>query len=294
MNNKIALNVDKCYELYCKDKNAYPQITEAVTLYVYQYPLVVSRQYEELCGDFWSAIAHKIPKYITNFIYTSIPFERYLSLTMKFQFITFLNNTIRHTKETRMYNKAHALFSIAPWEDTTHSKKELGMELLIWFINEHVKTNTSHERLWWLLLHYSPMFPITRISEMGDRLGVAKEEVHRVLESLKEDIQQEQIRLNILQGRCNMYFAQRALLDRELEEDILSKQEELRIKERRETYNQRYRKLARQLQNTMGSISHARLSEVLGVPKGTIDCGIALLKKQCLKFKNQARETGLV
>ncbi len=287
-------NVEKYYQMYCRDENAYPLLKKEVDLYIYQYPLTVSKQYEELQGDFWNAMTHKIPNYIKRFVYKSTPFEKYLFITLKFQFITFLQITIRKTKERRMYNNEHALFSVAPWTSIQHESKSQTMDLVIYFINHYLKTNTAHERLWWFILHYSPMLSQVRIKEMSKKLKIPENTVNYILLMLDNDIQTQRIRLCTLQRRCNIYFARRNLLDRELEEDILIKKEQLCIQERREQYNERYHKFLEKLQNITCTISHAKLSNVLTIPKGTIDSGIALLKKQCIKLKKEAHKNGIV
>lgn len=294
MRDLQCANVDKYYKMYCQDKNTYPLLKKEVDLYVYQYPLVVSKQYEALQGDFWSAMAHKIPNYIKRFVYKSTPFERYLSITMRFQFITFLQTTIRQTKEIRMYNNEHALFSVAPWTSIQYEIKSQAMDSVIHFINHYFKTNTAHERLWWFILHYSPMLSHVRMKEMSKKLRIPEDTINHVLLTLDDDIKIQRIRLQALQKRCNICFARRNLLDRELGEDMLMKKEQLYIQERREQYNQRYHKFFGKLQNITCTISHAKLSEVLAIPKGTIDSGIALLKKQCMKLKKEAHKNGIV
>jgi len=304
----IIHTVNEQYRRYCKDKNAYSELKRAVDIYVYRYPISISWRYEELCGDFWSIMSHKIPKYITTFVYSTTPFERYLYITLKYQFITFLHNLIRHTKEVRMYSNEHALFCLDSSntvcaenvEDYIFSVPDSliqthdCMDIVIQFFHEIIHKNTANNRLWWFILHCSPLIPDERIYDMGYKLGVLENDIRHTLRELSSVIEMKRTQLQALETRCNIYFSKRNSLDRMLEEDVLVQQEEYEIKARREICNKRYHRIFDQLQNITCTISHAKLSKVLGVPKGTIDSGIALLKKQCIKLKDKAHEKGIL
>lgn len=300
MRDELKERINTLYEEYSRRKRnggkteaIEKNLQHAVHLYAYQYPERISRQYRDLCGDFWNFMSHKIMRYIENFVDVGLPFEHYLSVAVKYQFISFLRTTIRRDRENRMYAHPDAFFAL----DSSGVKNEVpdaaSLEDLIAFMQRTMKNNeTARRRLWWFVLYCSPMLPIERVKELGVSLGWTAEEVKRQLSALKDEISEQAERLTHMKERCNVYFAKKHLVERRLCEDAVYGKEAEQCEEMRKVYGRRYAAAFAKLQRIPCTISHGRIGRLLGVPKGTIDSGISLLRKQCMNIRKKMQQQG--
>lgn len=310
--DELKERINTLYEEYSRRKRSGTQdpadeesLQHAVHLYAYGYPARISRQYRELCGDFWNFMSHKIIRYIENFVDVGLPFEHYLSVAVKYQFISFLRTTIRRDRENRMYAHPNAFFALdssgaptesageAPSGTSAEAPDAARLEDLILFLQRTMKNNeTARRRLWWFVLYCSPMLPIERVKELGVSLGWSAEEVGRQLSALEGEISEQAERLTHMKEQCNVYFAKKHLVERRLCEDAVYGKEAEQCEEMRKVYGRRYAAAFAKLQRIPCTISHGRIGRLLGVPKGTIDSGISLLRKQCMNIRKKMQQQG--
>ncbi len=292
------------YNMYKNDSKQYKKLCDLLHVYIYSYPSKISYRYKDFGGDFWFLMQSKIESIIKKFVYRGIPFEAYIATILKYQFITFLQKTINNNKKIHMYDNKKALFAITQekkyrqqevreCEDgyiTLRAEKPKNfftISQLIVFLKTCMKSKASEKRIWWFILKYSPVLPKDRVIELSESVGISESYIESIFRSLQDDIAKQEKRREKIVTLCNTYFSMYSYIEKVLGDDTCTHKEVKELNKRRLDLKRKYKKKINTLQFLNFTVSNARISEVLGIPKGTIDSGISLFKKMCIK----ARET---
>ena len=84
---------------YQQGKVSYESISGYISLYVYDYPRRTKRWDQDRCSDFFVFVHHRLKKMADSFVFSGLPFEAYLNVSLKHQMNSFLKK--RREKELK-------------------------------------------------------------------------------------------------------------------------------------------------------------------------------------------------
>ncbi len=241
---------------------------------VYAYT-VLAEKCRSVCDHESELIVHlypKIPRIIISFTYQGISFEHYLMHTLYLQRKTLLRDA--HTKErycSVMYDQQgqetldRTMAGEAPPQYTVPAP------------GRHI----SQQRLLILIMVNALNIPGNMVRTLAEAAGIHEDALHDLLSSARM----------MESRRCRRREALRVLRDRYYTEMLYVQQKILMEHDRQlnlayRTKLARTRKLLMRVRSRMhlipANLSHSRVSELLGIPKGTVDSSVYYMKKRYL------------
>ena len=237
---------------------------------------------------------NKITTYISNFEYTGIPFEYYLNTILKFQFYSFLKQYRQEIQKYKLFENA-SMYHILDIPTFTseqvikYEKKDTILPLNIQILNNIVKnvkhSNAFKKRLWWFTLKY---MHILKESNIDVLLQTCKKHMTHFLffkSKLQSYITSYEEKLNKIKIQKNIYFSKCRKIELQLEQ-TLTDEEYIKIHPFLKKYQAKYKSIFEKYEkySTQALISNEELSQLLKIPKGTIDSGLYLFHIKCKEY----------
>ncbi len=278
----------------------YDELFSAIRKHVYTYPQRLnSHNTLEISSEFLIFMENKINSYISNFEYTGVPFEYYLNTILKFQFYSFLKQYKQEIQEYKFFENAsvYNILDIPTYtneQSIKYEKPEMSLPFAIKTLNDIVK-NSKHskafkKRLWWFTLKYMHILKESNITIL---LQTCEESMSKFLffkSRLKKHITAYEEKIHKIRIQKNLYFSKCRKIELRLEETLTNKEYE-KLQNLLQKYKARYQAIFEKYErySVQALISNEELSQLLHVPKGTIDSGLYFFHIKCKEqYKNHA------
>lgn len=258
-------------------------IEHDVAVLAYRYIRHSRHLDEDEAGDFFSLYYPRIMALIKNFRYQGRPFEAYLYVSLRW-------NIIRYRRSIIEKNMEHQLYRLASfWE--LHQAEPPYSVFPVWKSREGSVplTKTERKRILYLSLRESEYLNNAMIEEIVSYLQIDRRWFMNCVTALKAKTSLRRQRLDSLRRYRNQDFYRSHLLQMKLERCFdPAAQEELRKKIFE--LEGRLKKVNEKIRKAHLHPTNHEISEVLKVPKGTIDSGIFYLRKAYLLEQPPAKE----
>ncbi|MBN2508635.1 MAG: hypothetical protein JXB03_00095 [Spirochaetales bacterium] len=260
------------------DPIAIPVINE-ICLHVFNYLKGKTRLNEDQQSDFIVFFHGRIPSIIRNFTYIGIPFEYYLNVHIKYQLLTFLNRARRSRTKNRITANADFIREIFDMYGTDIQNKESDEEKLSQGFSDIVSN-----RLLIALLTCYDMFPEHMQRMMTSVIGVPYPTFISYTKILSQKTSERKLRFHFLNERRNLAYYRLLQYQQQLNESLTADEKhELKIRIQKCTIT--LRRLVKELKSVMIHPTHKEISELLEVPKGTVDSSLYYLRNAWAKGK---------
>lgn len=287
-----------------KDDIDYKVLYEAILLYAYNFPLLLSHKNVNHTGAFALFIQEKIHKIIYRFNFYGIPLENYLYTVFKGQFFTYLKYYIDKEKKQSMntIHKYYKSLNIPAFVMETNTEYEtiqedmqlsspamttqnpiVSIDALCNLFKHTYQYKTFCKRMWIYILKYSPYFDDEVIGKFALQVGIDTDTCINTLQILNVERHKRQEKQKTLEKRSTILFSkylEKTLLYQEQYEYLTTQEKNTLLHQIDETHNT-YQKFINKKTEKRYTISNQVLSEVLHIPKGSIDSSIYHLKKMC-------------
>ncbi|MCL2705434.1 MAG: hypothetical protein FWE72_04400 [Spirochaetaceae bacterium] len=265
------------------------KIIEAISLFVYKFPLKKYRWKEDDCSEFFSYFFPKINKIIDSFKITEVPFEAYLIKTLKLQIKTFaLKKTTAEINRKILKNK-----EFWPYDDNEDYCAEPGIEFFKKdiqptysfikniFSNDKVKhrnnNKTLKKRILLLILKNMNHIKETEIPAIAEILNCDKGWLYETFSKINKKIENKIKRKKLLEERRNKHFCRLYHFH-----ELLSVSE---IAEEKIKYSLVIAKIKLYITNITKKIdmitpepTHKDIAEIMNIPKGSVDSSLFYFK----------------
>lgn len=270
------------------------KFTEAISMYVYKYPLMAYRWNQDDCSDFFSYFYPKISRMIESFQFRNIPFEIYLSKTLKFQMRTFVKNKLR-TDLTREVFKNKEFWSYINIENYSYSiENEIkwtaadspeNYSAIPKVLEEIIKQGadsigrdtTMKKRILMLILQNVETINENEVEVISNLIECEKEWLHNTLEKLREKLyRRAEVKENLEQRRNKLFCTLYKLHQHCFATIVAEEKKNLAVKI--ENIKERIEKLTKKITKMRGRPTHKEIAVMLQIPKGSVDSGLFYLK----------------
>lgn len=256
-----------------------------VAVIAYRYIRNNRRLDEDEAGDFFSLYYPRIMALIPQFRYRGRPFEVYLYVSIRWNIIRYCRKKMQKNLEQQMYRMTSF------WE--VHQSEPPYSSDSSWKTPDQYPplTKTTRKRIIYLALRESEYLNNAMIEEIVAYLEIDRRWFMNCVTALKEKTSHRRQRLDRLRRYRNQDFYRSHLLQIRFEKCF--------DPDHREDLRKKILDLDRRLKNLNEKIKKAHLhptnheiSEVLSVPKGTIDSGIFYLRKAYLPEESGGKPRG--
>ena len=265
------------------------KIIEAISLFVYKFPLRKYRWKEDDCSDFFSYFFPKINKIIDSFKITEVPFEAYLVKTLKLQIKTFalkktitdINRKILKNREFWSYDDNEAYCAESSMDLYEKDPQPTYTFIKNIFSNNKIKRRNSDKtlkkRILLLILKNINNIRETEIPAIAEILNCDKEWLYDTFSKINQKIENKIKRKKLFEERrnrhfCRLYYFHERLSDSEIAEE--RKEYSLVI-----TKTKLYiSKLTKKIDMISTEPTHKDIAEIMNIPKGSVDSGLFYFK----------------
>ncbi len=265
---------------------------EEVALYIYQYPIRYLGFSEDENSEFFSTIYESIPKIIKEFIYKGIPFEHFIAKVVHIR-----ANSFRKNRKRQEVRKAAVRASLEYEESTIEAVFDQAIEykpLPAYVKGLHIKhgmcqTILARRQILCLTLIAADEIPEAQLDKLLAMCGCEKATFTKWTTEILRLKRRKREQLNLhIQRRNKIYIL---LMETKSFLHCCIKPEQKAILEKKII---RYEDRLQKLQKTIGQFSiapsHKDLSEVTGIPRGTISTTLARSKQLLRKIEGTMLE----
>ena len=252
-----------------------------VCTYVYSYLKTKTKLNEDEQNDFILFFHPRIPTIISNFNNIGIPFEYYLNVHIKYQLLTFLKRNRQNAQKNAIIGNAlfiKDIFDMYSTADFTQADTDSG--------HYHVQFNQiTNKRLFFALLKCYDMFSENERQTLCQTLEIPWEEFISITNKLNDKTAPRKKRYRYLNERKNLaYFKMLQYQEKLIRTACTDDEKEVLILKIDKTKKTLYR-LLDELKAVMVHPTHKEISEILSLPKGTIDSSLYYLRNAYSKGK---------
>ena len=265
----------------------YENLVKRIGIHVYSILKTKYKMDEDERGDFFCVYYPKIPNLIKHFEYHGTPFEIYLKVSINWNIKAFRTSKSRYRSiQKAIYKKP---FYLVPREDdfTEITKTDLHIskparEALQIEGTKETLTDTIKKRLLYIYLIEADYLD-ERIKNGIIRItGYKKKWIETCSEKLKEKVDRRLTRIRLIENRRNSAFFEFHLLQEKCS-FAENKSEKEKLEDQIKKLRKKINYMNRDISNAITRPTHKDISDVLQVPKGSIDSGIFYIKNS---FKN--------
>ena len=267
---------------YQRGEVSYEAISGHICLYVYDFPRRTKRWDQDRCSDFFVFIHPRLKKLADSFVFSGMPFEAYLNVTLKHQMSSFTYKMKeKELKESLLYRmcasgsleddsslyKIHDTFNYDIKEPLSVYKGKTGQ-------------GRTKRRLLFLALSEPDRLDDDSIARISASTGYSVDYINRCCLAVKEKIQSKRDKLRRLRecrSECFfqiMFIQERILTEADPERRLWLEEKVQRLRGRLERLSKKIEVKAACL------VTHQELAQVMGVSKGTVDSSIFYIKKR--------------
>ncbi len=282
--------------LECSGNERLFRFRNDISVIVYRYPRYRYGLNDDFCSEFYLFFYRTMNRIIVSYRDSGSTFAAYLFSTLRWQLSKFLKMK-KHKAEEFEFAKNFAILEdklyTSPSEPLDFGRDKLSLNRVV----DGRKKAVFSNRILLYLFRFWYRFSDENISKISESLGYDKEWLAEKLGRVQKRMQRKLDRKRRIEERRNVVFYELSKAYKKLEElkveeagytGSLEREEMERIK--RKVLN-KISKLKRimnnavvELSNLKLSPSHRVLSEILGIPKGTIDTSNYMLEKDMDKY----------
>lgn len=246
---------------------------------VYQFPSRRMGLDEDACGDFYLYFQPRLLRMLGRFQDQGRPFEAYLMAGLGWQLRSFARARRRADRAWSASLRLEEAADDAGMEEAADRGVVSDPVRLPPDLSRVIRTDSDRRHLLFLILKCPRLLEGDRAHVLAGMAGIEPRRLHALAAVLAEKRGTREARLADLAARRNRAFCMSRFLERELctETDPQRKLAlELRLAKARRRMRQAMQRMAR-----VGlSPTNREIAGALGVPKGTVDSGLFLLKKK--------------
>lgn len=268
------------------------EILKRLSLRIYHYPLSKCRGSEDDCGEFYLFFYPRLLRTLKKFQDRGKPFEWYFSSVLRWHYKEYCSQ--KRKEEIRWTVARDAVFWELP-EPTTNSGRMTMRESSRGNVVAMDRWGGSREatyrrRVLFLALKNAHVLDDAAISWISRLSGTKEDNLVGMVEQLRANLYQRELRLHKLYMRQNKIFTKILLLQRDLiwEVDPARKTE---IVLSLSHLRARLRAQQRKIRGVKLRPSNREIAELLKIPKGTVDTSLFWFRKQ-LRERISNRDTG--
>lgn len=244
---------------------------------VYHFPRRRMGLDEDACGDFYLYFQPRLVRMLSKFQDQGRPFEAYLTAGLGWQLRNFARERRR---EDRTWNATLRLDAAAAGEDGPGEDPWSGAPIRVPAeLSAVIRTASDRRNLLFLFLKCPRLVEAGRAQIMAGLVGIGPQRLLDLAASLHGKRAPREARLSEFAARRNRAFCLARLLEGELRGETDSGRREA-LEQRLSKARKRMRQAAARMSRVGLSPTNREIAEALGVPKGTVDSGLFLLKKK--------------
>ena len=267
---------------YQQGKVSYESISGYISLYVYDYPRRTKRWDQDRCSDFFVFVHHRLKKMADSFVFSGLPFEAYLNVSLKHQMNSFLKKMREKEIKEELFRR---ICSSGSLEDESslykiHDTFEYEIKEPVAIYKKKTGLGRTRQRLFFLALSDPDRLDDDSIAQISASTGYSIDYINRCCMAVKEKVQQKREELRRLREKKNGWFFQLLVIqDKIMNEPDPDKR--LWLEERIQRLRDRIERLSKKIAvKSSCLVTHKDLAQVLGVSKGTVDSSIYYLKRK--------------
>jgi len=244
---------------------------------VYQFPRRKMGWDEDACGDFYLYFQPRLLRLLGRFQDLGKPFESYLCAVLGWQLRNFARERRRGERKwsaTLRLDTADPVRESAPEDERVRSYPRLTPQVLA-----VIRTGADRRNFLFLLLKCARHIDREKAEALAPLTSVPAAKMLALASSLAESRAHRDRRLAIFVERRNRAFCLARLLEGELryETDPCRRQE---MERRLASANKRMAMAMTRMSRVAVAPTNREIAESLGVPKGTVDSGLCVLKRK--------------
>lgn len=244
---------------------------------VYQFPRRKMGWDEDACGDFYLYFQPRLLRLLGRFQDLGKPFESYLCAVLGWQLRNFARERRRGERKwsaTLRLDTADPVRESAPEDERVRSYPRLTPQVLA-----VIRTGADRRNFLFLLLKCARHIDREKAEALAPLTSVPAAKMLALASSLAESRAHRDRRLAIFVERRNRAFCLARLLEGELrfETDPCRRQE---MERRLASANKRMAMAMTRMSRVAVAPTNREIAESLGVPKGTVDSGLCMLKRK--------------
>jgi hypothetical protein len=278
---------------YQKTGDGLDTIVNRISILAYEYPKRFRGMSRESCSDFYCSFHPKIIPMVDRFEYQEKPFEMYLYASMKWHLKGFIRRQKKKETVERVFMQPtfwdeslsvrESSEPILPQCLTNHARRVLEVDS-----NGRIVEPSIRKRVMCLLLKGGDGLSATKLEAVARLIECDLEWVHESLGTLRESRNQHYRRRRLLEIRRNTHYLKINCLQEQW--DLAEYPEERqRITEEIDLERAILSKLNFLISRTRLTPTHQAISEITGIPKGTIDSGLYTIRRE-LQETSQAED----
>ncbi|MBN1647793.1 MAG: hypothetical protein JW874_07160 [Spirochaetales bacterium] len=268
---------------YQKERKDYSSCFEKISELVYLYPKRKYRWPNEQCSDFYTFFYPLIERIVNRFSYRNSAFEAYLNTYLRYNLKRFI---IRQKKQEKYFDIIdHHLLWHRPYSEFDYvSENELEIDSkagTILGINKNgvIMSESFRKRYLYLVLKNTGRINSEMKEKSCQMLDMEPEQLDTMMDRLNHGIEKRLKRFNMLSERRNLYVSrifeyQKRLLN----EDCPT--EKNRLRNQLMILKKRLGRTNNEISRVQTSPTYREISEILDVPKGSVDSGIYYLRNR--------------
>ncbi len=271
---------------YREGKISKRTVLKEVSLFTYMMMKKAMKLEDDQRSDYFMYFYPRLSNLVENFTYRGKPFEVYLMKTLRLQFKTF--NKKRTAENRRQRLLTHSFYwTVSEYpaeynppleeEDTAESRERYERIVKRRGPNSAI-IEGQRRRFLFLILKTSPQLSEEMLDHISLVTGYEKEYLTSCIDELHKKIELRMERHRKIWNKRNKYFFRVHFIQDSLEVECNKKKREKLMKQLEETHT-RLTKISIIINRMTIAPTHREISEVLGVPKGTIDSGLYYLRR---------------
>ena len=267
---------------YQKGNLSYDAISGHISLYAYDYPRRTKHWDQDLCSDFFVYVHPRLKRFVDSFVYTDLPFEAYLNVSLKHQMNSFINEIKQKEAKEMVFSKMCASGSLdedgSLYKIYDTFKYEISEPPTTYRIK--IGQARTRRRLFFLALSHPDQLDDAAIERVAASTGYSADYISSCCLAIKERVQEKREALQRMRERkSGFYFQILVIQDRIMNEPDPGKRVWLEEQIKRLRY--RIERISQRISvKTACLVSHKDIAEVLGISKGTVDSSLFYFKRR--------------
>jgi len=261
---------------------SYESISGYISLYVYDYPRRTKHWDQDRCSDFFVFVHHRLKKMADSFVFSGLPFEAYLNVSLKHQMNSFLKKRREKELKEEVFCRMCAAGSLEDESSLYKIRDDFNYEIKepVAVYKRKTGLGRTKQRLFFLALSDPDRLDDDSIAQISASTGYSIDYINRCCMAVKEKVLQKREELRRLREKKSGWFFQLLVIqDKIMNEPDPDKR--LWLEERMQRLRDRIERISKKIAAKASClVTHQDLAQVLGVSKGTVDSSIFYLKRK--------------
>ncbi|GAB6089665.1 hypothetical protein [Spirochaeta dissipatitropha] len=277
-------------------KKSLEDVFKRIAPIIYNYPRRSGRGGEDECGEFLLFFYSRMLRLLKNYSYKADScFEAYLFLSMKYQYSSFYKRRVGNMNSFGNYDIEYTV------TDNTHdtvneeiSEASVNPEMIVKnfhsLCSEKIrKKNVLQKRIMVLALMNCEFISEQETQICADVIGIDLKEFQGMIDTLRQKINSRDHRRQTIRKRRNAAMINLRSIQYKLHCQYFSNDERHILEQRERYYSHLLSNCRRQLRRICVKPMHSEVSEVTGLPEGTIHYTMAYFRRM---YQNMS--TGMI